>query len=244
MSNEKHSSLRIAAGAAAVLAGAFVVFQFAVERGAVVDPVAWTVLAWTCIVIMLSALVVGGLAAIQFVWGEVRGGRTLVEYVAENGPGMAQVRVRNLGRPDTFVATATVLDVQEQVSNPRFLRSYNLGWMGHSCPRAELSCGSLDTLKVATSRTEVEIQNSPTGQPVLELMLWGWEDGSLQKKDWFRWHYGDSDAVIVTLAIEVFAQRSKRPSRRIFEVKNLPSGGVSILDKNSNKPGPLGPKAS
>lgn len=219
--------LRLVAGAVAVAAGAFVVFQFAVERGAQVDEVTWTAIAWASILVMLGGTAVAAIAAWNYVWGEIQGRRTRVEMTTEGGPTTAEVLVRNRGRSDTMIATVTVLEVLQGPLNPPGPGSYNLMWVGAGAQRTELLRESVDTLLLARARHVTEL-DSPTRQYLYEISLIGWEGQSHASKDSFRWSYGEENAVVIRVAVEVFAQKSRRSARRAFEILSHRNGAISV----------------
>lgn len=222
----KQAALRIAGGSLVVLAGAFAAFQWVVEGGHKMDPSTWNWAAWVAAVVMLCGGAVAVIAITSYAWGELKGRRTRVELSAEHAPGIAQIRVRNLGRADSFVAVARLLEVREFGTSDRLPLTFNLGWMGCGGYRADLSRGGVDTLLVVSTERLPAGPLFPSPQSAMEL--WGWEGGEKSLKGYYCWVLGDVDAPVITLEVEVIAQSSSRSVRHVFSVGGLPSGTVSI----------------
>lgn len=222
---ENNLALRVIAGAAAVAAGAFVGLRLALGHGAEVGPVAWTVVAWTCLGVFLAALVVAALATIRFVRDEIRALWTLVDFAPEDGPGIAQVCVSNRGRSDTMVATARVVAIHEEPANRKFPRTYSLVWMGEGKPRTTIFRGSAETLLLATSE---RVEQTRGETHLYQVNLWGGRGEEETRTDWFRWNFGEEDAIRLVLTVRVTAQRSRQSASGNFEIRSLARGGIEI----------------
>lgn len=192
---------------------------------------------------VLVAVAIGCLvlSAVTFIAGALSVGSTIrlrrrsqVLLEAENGPGVAQIRVENQGRRAQFTAVARVIDVRETVNNPKFLRSYQLRWQSSGAAAISLESGGIGVLVLARS-------NRPDYRgkyrELHELLLEGFEHGAPTVADRFRWHDGEPHGA-VTLELEVtVTAKGSRPAAERFVVQSLAYGGVHI--ENATLPAAL-----
>lgn len=217
---ERNFYLRVIAGAATVAGASFVGFRLALEKGHKVDPAVWTLVSWICLgVFGLSVLMAAGFAA-RFVCEEVRGLRTRVDLMPEDGPGVAQVCVRNRGRSDSFSASARLVEVYESVDNRKFLQTFTPGWVGAGGGQAKIYRGGTDVLRLARSRSDRK-------EGLHEVELLGWESGAVAKKDFFRWNTGENGPRLI-LEVSVTAENARASATEQFDLSGLPSGGLKI----------------
>lgn len=149
-----------------------------------------------------------------------------VQMSAENGPGKALVRVDNTGETAIFRAYARVMDVKEQVENPKFLHTYGLSWSSSGKDEMTVESGAASSLIIASTGETI---TRPYGRDICELLLTGYVDGKPSTIDQFRWHAGDPPgAVAVYLEVSISSPVAAGVITRQFVVTSREWGGVRI----------------
>jgi hypothetical protein len=154
-----------------------------------------------------------------------------VTMLAEDAPGLAQIRIVNLGEKAIFTASAKVIEISEQVANPQFLQTYALRWGTNGKDEITLGTGAASSLIIATSGETIPRSQVPSNRALCELLLQGFVDGQPSIRDRRRWHEGDKPgAVTVRLEVSVSSSAAAGVVTREFVVTSREWGGLQIKE--------------
>ncbi len=153
----------------------------------------------------------------------------------ENAPGQALVRVENRGAKGIFTATATITDVLERVTNPKFLQTFSLRWRSSENAEMVLASGAVAELLVAS--VAPTITSPPSGRDLHEFLLEGYRNGQPVIADRFRWHAGDPHgSVMVYLTLTLSSSEAQGTRTRCFVVSSMKWGGIRIEKATPSTP--------
>ena len=146
------------------------------------------------------------------------------------------MRVENDGDRAVFTATAKVIDVNERVSNPKFLQTYGLRWRSNGKDELTIGTGAAGSLVIAS--TGATITETPSRRDLCELLLEGYVDGQPAQVDRFRWHKGDpTGAVTIFIEVTVSSSTTSGVVSRTFVIKSREWGGVAIEEATPTETG-------